>query len=122
MDVAPVLRLGRTGLPIVATLLLVLPVGATLVVAGETLGFDFLAYHAAAVRILDGQPLYDLGFQATGGFGLFYYPPMFAPLILPFGLLSEMVAVCCGSRCSWCRSALGSQFFRSRGRSAGGSP
>lgn len=93
MDLAPVLRLGRTGLPIVATLLLVLPVGATLAVAGETLGYDFLAYHAASVRILDGQPLYDLGFQATGGFGLFYYPPMFAPLILPFGLLSEIVAV-----------------------------
>lgn len=93
MDVAPVLRLGRTALPIVATLLLVLPVGATLAVAGETLGFDFRAYHAAAVRILDGQPLYDLGFQATGGFGLFYYPPMFAPLILPFGLLPEMIAV-----------------------------
>ena len=66
---------------------------ATLAVAGETLGYDFLAYHRAAVRVLDGEPLYDLGFQAAGGFGLFLYPPLFAPLILPFGLLSETIAI-----------------------------
>ena len=93
MDVAPLVRLGRTGLPIVATLLLVLPVLGVVAVAGDTLGFDFLAYHAAAVRILHGQPLYDLSFEAAGGFGLFYYPPMFAPLILGFGLVSQTAAV-----------------------------
>lgn len=86
-------RLGRTALPIVAVLLFVLVVGATLAVAGETLGFDFRAYHGAAVRLLHGEPLYDLSFQATGGFGLFYYPPFFAPLILPFGLLPETAAI-----------------------------
>ena len=32
-------------------------------------------------------------FQTTGGFGLFYYPPTFAPLILPFGFLSATTAV-----------------------------
>lgn len=92
-DAQALARLGRTALPVVAVLLLVLVVGATLTVAGETLAYDFLAYHGAAVRILNGEPLYDLSFQAAGGFGLFYYPPLFAPLILPFGLLPETTAV-----------------------------
>ena len=61
--------------------------------AGDTLGYDFRAYHQAAVRLLGGQPLYDTSFQAAGGFGLFYYPPTFAPLILPFGWLAETAAV-----------------------------
>ena len=80
----------------------------TLAVAGDTLGFDFLAYHAAAARVLDGQPLYDTSFQAAGGFGLFYYPPTFAPLILPFGLLPATTAVVGLDRrcCSW-RSSSG---------------
>jgi alpha-1,2-mannosyltransferase len=43
--------------------------------------------------VLDGKPAYDTSFEAAGGFGLFYYPPTFAPLILPFGLLSESTAV-----------------------------
>jgi alpha-1,2-mannosyltransferase len=34
-----------------------------------------------------------MSFQAAGGFGLFYYPPTFAPLILVFGLLSATTAV-----------------------------
>lgn len=93
MDAGAIVRLGRLGLPIVATLLLILPVVGVLAFSGDTLAFDFLAYHAAAVRVLDGQPLYDLSFQAAGGFGLFYYPPMFAPLILPFGLLPESAAI-----------------------------
>ena len=62
-------------------------VGATLVVADDTLGYDFLAYHAAASRALAGQPAYDTSFEAAGGFGLFYYPPTFIPLVLAFGLL-----------------------------------
>jgi alpha-1,2-mannosyltransferase len=86
-------RLGRAALPIVGVLTFVAVVGAILAVAGDTLGFDFLAYHQAAVRLLNGQPLYDTSFEATGGFGLFYYPPTFAPLILPFGLLSATTAV-----------------------------
>jgi hypothetical protein len=93
MDSGAIVRLGRLGLPIVATLLLVLPVVGVLAFSGDTLAFDFLAYHAAAVRVLNGLPLYDLSFEAAGGFGLFYYPPMFAPLILPFGLLPEPVAI-----------------------------
>ena len=66
--------------------------GATLAVADDTLGYDFLAYHAAASRVLAGQPAYDTSFEAAGGFGLFYYPPTFIPLVLPFGLLPPDVA------------------------------
>jgi alpha-1,2-mannosyltransferase len=85
-------RLGAAALPIVALLSMVLGVGSTVAVAGDTLGFDFLAYHQAAVRVLAGQPLYDMTFQASGGFGLFYYPPAFLPFILAFGLLSASTA------------------------------
>jgi alpha-1,2-mannosyltransferase len=85
-------RLARAGLPIVAILSLALGVGATLAVAGDTLGFDFLAYHQAAERLFAGQPLYDMSYTQTGGFGLFYYPPTFAPLLLPLGALSGTTA------------------------------
>jgi alpha-1,2-mannosyltransferase len=85
-------RFGSSALPIIAIVSFVLGVGAALAVAGDTLGFDFLAYHQAAVRMVDGQPLYDMSYTQTGGFGLFYYPPTFAPLLLPFGLLSPQVA------------------------------
>lgn len=84
--------LGMTALPIVAGLAIAGGLALTLAAAGQTLGFDFLAYHRAAVRLLSGEPLYDMSFSATGGFGLFYYPPTFAPLILPFGFLSATAA------------------------------
>jgi hypothetical protein len=86
-------RLARTALPIVAILFFGGVIGATVAVAGDTLGFDFLAYHQAATRLLAGAPVYDLSFEASGGFGLFYYPPTFIPLIVPFGLLSATTAV-----------------------------
>jgi alpha-1,2-mannosyltransferase len=92
MDRDDLARLGRTALPIIAVLSFVLGVGATLASAGDTLGYDFLAYHQAAVRLIDGQPLYDMSFTETGGFGLFYYPPTFAPFLLPLGLLSATAA------------------------------
>jgi hypothetical protein len=69
-----------------------LVLGAVLASAGRTLGFDFLAYHSAAVRVLDGRPAYDTTFLGAGGFGLFYYPPTFIPLVLPFGLLGATTA------------------------------
>ena len=92
MDAAGLGRLARAALPIVAILSFVLGLAATLAVAGDTLGFDFLAYHQAAVRLLAGQPLYDMSYTQTGGFGLFYYPPTFAPFLLPFGALSATTA------------------------------
>ena len=95
MDPTSLPRLGRAALPIVAILVFAVVVGLTIraAVGAETLGYDFLAYHQAAVRLLNGQPLYDMSYATTGGFGLFYYPPTFAPLILVFGLLSESTAV-----------------------------
>jgi Glycosyltransferase family 87 len=61
-------------------------------VSAGTFAFDFLAYHQAAQRVLDGQRLYDPTVQQTGGFGLFYYPPPFVLAILPFGLLPAAAA------------------------------
>jgi hypothetical protein len=78
--------LGRM-LPLFAITVFALGVLVTVAVAGDTLGYDFLAYHAAASRVLAGQPGYDTSFEAAGGFGLFYYPPTFIPLVLVFGLL-----------------------------------
>jgi hypothetical protein len=76
----------------VATFALVAGVVVWSGVASGTLGFDFLAYHQAAARVVAGQPLYDVSVQQTGGFGFFYYPPPFILLILPFALLSPAPA------------------------------
>ncbi len=74
--------------------ILAITVGATLLAgaAGDTLGYDYLAYDAAARRLLDGQPLYDTSFAASGAFGLFYYPPPFILLVLPFALVPPDIA------------------------------
>lgn len=92
MDADRLGRLGMAALPVVALLSFIGGVALTLAFAGPTLGYDFLAYHQAVVRLLDGRPLYDMSFTETGGFGLFYYPPTFAPLILPLGLMSAVTA------------------------------
>ena len=84
--------LANAALPLIALLVFVLAVVATLAVAGETLGYDFLAYHAAAARVLDGQPLYDLAYDIAGPSGLFLYPPAFLPLVIVFGLLPASTA------------------------------
>jgi hypothetical protein len=56
-------------------------------VAGDTFGYDFRAYQAAAARVLAGDPLYDTAAQVAGPYGLFLYPPPFALLVVPFGAL-----------------------------------
>jgi alpha-1,2-mannosyltransferase len=61
--------------------------------ASETLGFDYRAYDLAVDNLLAGRTMYDPEAQATGGFGLFFYPPPFALLILPIALLPIEVAV-----------------------------
>lgn len=58
-----------------------------------TLGFDYRAYDLAVDRLLAGQSMYDASAQATGSFGLFFYPPPFALLILPFALLPTELGV-----------------------------
>jgi hypothetical protein len=69
-------------------------VGVSVVAAAGagTLGFDFLAYLEAAGRLLDGDRLYDLTVHQAGAFGLFYYPPPVALLLLPFALLAPAAA------------------------------
>lgn len=52
-----------------------------------TLGFDYRAYDLAVDRLLAGQTMYDPNAESTGSFGLFFYPPPFALLVLPFALL-----------------------------------
>ena len=93
MDRDALARLARTALPILALLSFAFGVAATLAVAGDTLGYDFRAYHEAIERLTNGGPLYDMSFTQTGGFGLFYYPPTFAPLLLPFALLATQPAI-----------------------------
>jgi hypothetical protein len=93
MDRDALARLARTALPILALLSFAGGVAATLAVAGDTLGYDFRAYHEAIERLTNGDPLYDMSFTQTGGFGLFYYPPTFAPLLLPFALLATQQAI-----------------------------
>lgn len=74
-------------MPIVAVFVGVVVVGAILASAGPTLGYDTKAYLEAARRLLADRPLYDTSFTEAGGSGLFYYPPPFAILVLPFALL-----------------------------------
>ncbi len=61
--------------------------------ANGTLGFDYRAYDLAVDNLLAGRSMYDPEAQATGSFGLFFYPPPFALLILPVALLPIEVAV-----------------------------
>ena len=80
-------------LPALAIAVVVLSIGATLTVAGDTHGYDFRAYYDAIGRILDGQSPYDQHYDLAGAGGLFFYPPTFIPLVLPFALLPVDVAV-----------------------------
>src|SRR5688500_14348503 len=82
----------RAALPLLAIVVFGGVQVAVLASSGTTLGYDFLAYHAAAQRVLSGEALYQFGFERPGPFGLFYYPPTFLPLVLPFGLLAPAPA------------------------------
>jgi hypothetical protein len=81
--------LRRAALPVLALVIPAVTIAAILAAAGSTLGYDYLAYDAAARRVLAGQPLYDLSYAAAGSFGLFFYPPTFIPLVLPFAALFD---------------------------------
>src|SRR5687768_3800405 len=87
----PTRRLGPL-LPPVALATFALVVGAVIWASGETFGFDFLAYHQAADRVLAGERLYDTTNEQMGGFGLFYYPPPFVLPLLPLALLDAAAA------------------------------
>jgi hypothetical protein len=86
--------LARVALPLaaIAAFLAVSGLAVYAAAVGGTLGFDFLAYREAGLRVLAGQPLYDPTVQQTGGFGFFYYPPPFVLAILPFTWLDPTLA------------------------------
>ena len=85
-------ELARAALPIIAVVAFVTGLAGTLAAAGDTLGFDFKAYDTAIDRLAAGGPLYDMSYTQTGGFGLFYYPPTFAPLLVPWAFIAEPAA------------------------------
>ena len=76
-------------LPPFAVAALVLGVAGIVAIAGDTLGYDFRAYVAAADRVLAGDPLYDPAVSVAGGFAIYLYPPPFALAMLPFALLPD---------------------------------
>lgn len=88
MDRTASLRpLAAAALPVLA---LAVSLGSSVLVlasAGDTLGYDYQAYLRAAERLLAGQPLYDPSVDVAGPFGIFYYPPPYAVLVVPFTLL-----------------------------------
>jgi hypothetical protein len=65
-----------------------------------TLGFDFLAYHQAANRLLAGLPLYDPALKSLHASGVsdvgavvpFLYPPPFALAFIPLAPLPSAAA------------------------------
>jgi alpha-1,2-mannosyltransferase len=91
MTLAPVLRvayaLALAGALVWAALIVLATASA------GSLGFDYLAYDLAADRLLAGEPLYDPDAQSTGAFGLYFYPPPFALLVVPFAILPTEIAV-----------------------------
>jgi alpha-1,2-mannosyltransferase len=58
-----------------------------------TLGFDYRAYDLAVDRLLAGQSMYDPNATSMGPYGLYFYPPPFAILVLPFALLQTDIGV-----------------------------
>ena len=80
-------------LPIVAIVLFALTVGATIGIAGSTLGYDFHAYEGAARRLLDGDRMYDPAIDVAGGFAIYLYPPPFALAIVPLAIVGGQAAV-----------------------------
>jgi hypothetical protein len=58
-----------------------------------TLGQDFRAYDGAVRRFLAGGPLYNEAFSVSGPFGLFFYPPAFALLLIPLTVLAPSAAI-----------------------------
>lgn len=61
--------------------------------ARETLGCDFLVYRDAARDLLAGRPVYDLSITTTGECNVYYYPPPFVAVALPFALLPDALGI-----------------------------
>ena len=57
------------------------------------LGFDYRAYDLAVDHLFGGETMYDPNATETGGFGLFFYPPPFAVMVIPFAALPTDLGV-----------------------------
>jgi len=79
----------RRLLPAFAIAAPALVVAAVLAAAGDTVGYDYRAYAAAANRVLAAKPLYDPAVDVAGGFAVYLYPPPFALAVVPFAVLPE---------------------------------
>jgi hypothetical protein len=75
---------------------LVLILASTMFVNSEGFGYDYLAYHDAARRIMAGEPLYLPGtadaFSQGRYEGLYLYPPQLALLLTPFATMGDSAA------------------------------
>ena len=87
-----VLDLGLAAFATVAFVLIALLVVRSQAVAGG-LGGDFLAYDAAARRLVAGADLYDQSATQFGAPNAFFYPPPFALLLAPVALVPSGVAL-----------------------------
>ncbi len=79
-------------LAIVALLITLLYLAIFIASASYTLAFDYLAYDAAARRVIAGASPYDLALSRPGEFGLFFYPAPFLLLVLPLTILPPEIA------------------------------
>jgi hypothetical protein len=86
--------LAQVLVPIGAVGMLVAMLGLVLASAGNTLGYDYTCYEAAARHILDGRPIYDNAFAINVGTcpGTYTYPPAFAVALVPWLLFGGAAA------------------------------
>lgn len=85
--------LAPAALRILAILSFGVGAATTVAFAGDTLGYDYQAYAAAAARLLHGQSLYDPTVDFAGSFAIFLYPPPFAVGFIPFAVLPSSAAL-----------------------------
>jgi hypothetical protein len=87
--------LAALGLPVVAIAAAAIVWSTAILTASSAgvLGGDFLAYQEGVRRFAAGGSVFVQGFDFAGQPGLFYYPPTFALLMIPFALLSPEAGV-----------------------------
>ena len=88
MTRVPVIRIALVA---VAAFVAAIYLGFGILTARETLGCDFFVYRAAAEHFLAGQPIYDRSITSTGSCNLYYYPPPFVLIAVPFALPSPEI-------------------------------
>jgi alpha-1,2-mannosyltransferase len=88
------LRLVAALVPTGSIALLALMLGTVLASAGNTLGYDYTCYEAAARHLLNGAPIYDNAFSINVGTcpGTYTYPPAFAVALVPWLLFGGAAA------------------------------